>query len=89
MADLLANFPGTSDFSSPQQEIMVIEEQVWSMYFDGSSTIQGGGIEVVLKSPREEHMFAYKLHFPCDNNKSEYEALLVGLKAARRVGIKG
>ena len=59
------------------------------MHFDGSSIVQGGGIGVVLKSLREEHMLAYKLHFPCANNKSEYEALLVGLKAARRVGIKG
>ncbi|XP_075641919.1 uncharacterized protein LOC142613438 [Castanea sativa] len=88
VADMLANFLGTSDFSLPQQEIMVIEEQEWSMYFDGLSTVQGGGIEVVLKSPREEHTFAYKLHFPCANNAAEYEALLVRLKAARRLGIK-
>ena len=58
------------------------------MYFDGSSTVQVGGIEVVLKSPGEEHTFAYKLHFPCSNNEVEYEALLVGLKATRRLGIK-
>ena len=67
---------------------MVIEEQEWSMYFDGSSTFQGGRIEVVLRSPGEEHTFAYKLHFPCSNNEAKYEALLVGMKAARRLGIK-
>ena len=43
---------------------------------------------MVLKSPREEHMFAYKLSFPCSNNEEEYEALLLGLKAAKRIGIK-
>ncbi|XP_075663032.1 uncharacterized protein LOC142632532 [Castanea sativa] len=58
------------------------------MYFDGSSTSQRGGIGVVLKSPGEEHTFAYKLRFPCSNNEEEYEALLVGLKAAERLGIK-
>ena len=58
------------------------------MYFDVSFTIQGGGIRVVLKSLREEHTFAYKLHFPFSNNTAEYEALLVGLKAARKLGIK-
>ena len=47
---------------------MVIEGQEWSMYFDGSSTFQEGWIGVVLKSPGEEHMFAYKLHFPYSNN---------------------
>ena len=88
VADLLANFPRTNYFLPPQQEIMVIEEQVWSMYFDESSTIQGGGMEVVLKSPGEEHTFAYKLHFLCSNNEAEYEALLVGLKATRRLSIK-
>ena len=67
---------------------MVTEEQDWSMHFDGSSTFQGGGIGVVLKSPEEEHMFASKLRFPCSNNEAEYEALLVGLKAAKRLGIK-
>ena len=56
VADLLANFLGTSDFSLPQQEVLVREEQEWSMYFDGSSTFQGGGIgvvQMVLKSPKE------------------------------------
>ena len=57
---------------------MVIEEQEWSMYFDGSSTFQGGRIEVVLRSPGEEHTSAYKLHFPCSNNEAGYEALLIG-----------
>ena len=50
------------------------------MYFDGSSIVQGGRIRVVLKSSREEHTFAYKLHFPCSNNKAKYEALFVGLR---------
>ena len=58
------------------------------MYFNGSSTFQGGGIGVVLWLPGEEHTFAYKLRFPCSNNEVEYEALLVGLKVTRRLGIK-
>ena len=91
VVDLLANFLGTSDFSLPQQEVLVREEQEWSMYFDGSSTFQGGGIgvlQVVLKSPKEEHTFACKLRFPYSKNEVAYEALLVGLKVAKRLGIK-
>ena len=42
----------------------------------------------MLKSPGEEHTFAYKLCFPCSNNKAEYEALVVGWKEAKRLGIK-
>ena len=41
-----------------------------------------------MKSPREKHTFAYKLHFLCFNNATKYEALLVGLKATRKLGIK-
>lgn len=37
MVDLLANFPETSDFLLPQEEILVTEEKEWSMHFDGSS----------------------------------------------------
>ena len=58
------------------------------MYFDGSSIVQGRGIGVGLKSLGEEHTFAYKLYFPCFNNEAKYEALLVGLKIAKRLGIK-
>ena len=64
------------------------EEQKWSMHFDDSSTFPGGGIGVVLKSLGEEHLFAYKLHFPYSNNEAEYKFLLVGLKATKRLGIK-
>jgi len=42
----------------------------------------------VLKSLGEEHTFAYKLRFPCSNNEVEYEALVTGLKAAKRLGIR-
>ena len=58
------------------------------MHFDGLSTPQGGGIGVVLKSLGEEHTFTYKLRFPCSNNKVEYKALVVGLKATKRLGIR-
>ena len=54
----------------------------WLIYLPGK------GIGVVLKSLGEEHTFAYKLCFPCSNNEAEYEALVVGLKAAKRLGIK-
>ena len=41
-----------------------------------------------MRSLGEEHMFVYKLHFSCSNNEAEYEALIVGLKTAERLGIK-
>lgn len=41
-----------------------------------------------MKSIGEEHTFAYKLHFLCSNNEVEYEALVMGLKATKRLDIK-
>ena len=43
---------------------------------------------MVLKSQGEEHTFAYKLSFPYSINEVEYEALLAGLKVAKRLSIK-
>ena len=43
---------------------------------------------MVLKSIGEEHTFAYKLHFLYSNNEVEYEALVMGLKATKRLDIK-
>ena len=60
----------------------MVYELRWLIYLPGK------GIGVVLKSLGEEHPFAYKLCFPCSNNEEEYEALVVGLKAAKRLGIK-
>ena len=41
-----------------------------------------------MKSLGEEHMFAYKLGFLYSYNEAKYEAFLLGLKAAKRLGIK-
>lgn len=41
-----------------------------------------------MNLPREKHTFVYKLHFPCSDNEAKYKSLLVGLKVAKRIGIK-
>ena len=38
VVELLANYSGISDFSLPQQEVLVTKEQEWSMHFNGSFT---------------------------------------------------
>ena len=58
------------------------------MYFDGSSTQSSTCVGVVLISPSKEniHMY-YKLDFKTTNNIAEYEALLLGVKATKEMGI--
>ena len=58
------------------------------MYFDGASTQSSVGAGVVLISPSKENIhLSYKLDFKTINNIEKYEALLLGVKAAKEMGI--
>ena len=58
------------------------------MYFDGDSTQNSVDAGVVLISPSKENVhLSYKLDFKTTNNIAEYEALLLGVKAAKEMGI--
>ena len=44
---------------------------------DGLSTQQAGGIGIVLRSPKGDHLeYAVCLQFQTTNNEAEYEAML-------------
>ena len=63
--------------------------ELWKMYFDGSSSKEGAGAGILLISPGGESVsLVYKLEFVTTNNTIEYEALLLGLKAAKDMGIQ-
>ena len=58
------------------------------MYFYGASTQNSIGVGLVLISPSKENIhMSYKLEFKTTNNIEEYEALLLGVKAAKEMGI--
>jgi hypothetical protein len=62
---------------------------VWKMFFDGASSREGVGVGVVFVSPTQETIsFSYKLEFETNNNVEEYEALVLGLRAAKDMGIE-
>jgi ribonuclease HI len=62
---------------------------VWKMFFDGASSREGVGAGVVLVSPAQETIsLSYKLEFEITNNVAEYEALALGLRAAKDMGIE-
>jgi ribonuclease HI len=59
------------------------------MFFDGASSSIGAGAGVVFKSPSQETIsLSYKLEFEVTNNVAEYEALVLGLRAAKEMGIR-
>ncbi|CAL9011506.1 unnamed protein product [Prunus brigantina] len=65
------------------------EEEPWTLYFDGSSTLKGGGAGVVLVNPEGQAMtLSFKLNFPCTNNTVVYEAFIMGMSTAREMGVE-
>jgi ribonuclease HI len=61
----------------------------WTMYFDGSLKLDGGGTRVLFISPRGEQLkYVLQILWEVSNNEAEYEALLHGLCLAISLGIK-
>ncbi|XP_059668955.1 uncharacterized protein LOC132314056 [Cornus florida] len=97
LADLIAQFPSGNfelvqddlPHEKPDSTYYADENVVWTLSFDGSSTSKGGGVGVVLTSGEgKAQKFSYKLTFACSNNMAEYEALVLGLLAAREEKFK-
>jgi ribonuclease HI len=58
------------------------------MRFDGSKTIHGLGVGIVLTSPKNNQLrYVLQIHFAALNNVAEYEALVHGLKVSKDIGI--
>jgi hypothetical protein len=61
----------------------------WTMYFDGSLKLNGGGAGVLFISPKGEQLkYILQILWEVSNNEAEYEALLHGLRSAISLGIK-
>jgi ribonuclease HI len=59
------------------------------MFFDEASSKEGVGVGVVFVSPCQEDIpLSYKLEFETANNVEEYEALVLGLRATKDMGIE-
>ncbi|XP_050258811.1 uncharacterized protein LOC126703783 [Quercus robur] len=94
IAHLLAQFSGEEEFPLDDEvpgEVAMVEEvkEQWVMKFDGSSTAQSGGVEVVFYHEENETVaLSFKLEFPCSNNMAEYEAYLTGLVTSLEMRVK-
>nr|AAX96424.1 retrotransposon protein, putative, Ty3-gypsy sub-class [Oryza sativa Japonica Group] len=64
-------------------------EQFWVMYSDGSWSHRGAGVAAVLFSPNGVPIrYAARLQFDTTNNAAEYEAVLLGLRKAKALGVR-
>src|SRR6187397_229645 len=94
VSDFLADFPiedstPLEDNEFPDENLMMTEDDTWTLYFDGASNQKGCGVGVLLISPKEEHVpISIKLDFDVTNNDAEYEACVVGLETTLALGVK-
>ena len=71
-----------------RQQPEEVTTAIWTMYFNGVSAQNSASAGVVLISPSKENIhLSYKLDFKTMNNIAEYEALLLGVKVAKEMGI--
>jgi ribonuclease HI len=88
------SLPDTLLLRKPTDQITVqptetTEDDLWTMFFDGACTKESAGAGVVFISPsKKTSHLSFKLDFKVTNNIAEYEALLLGLNAAKERSIK-
>nr|GEW60933.1 hypothetical protein [Tanacetum cinerariifolium] len=64
-------------------------KEEWVLYTDGASSVKGSGAGLVLISPtKTEYTYALRLNFESTNNQAEYEALLAGLRIAKKIRVR-
>ncbi|GJS04389.1 reverse transcriptase domain-containing protein [Tanacetum coccineum] len=95
---ILANFinevPVGSEAMVPQETQYTIDhekdcKEEWVLYTDGASSAKGSGIGLILINPTmTEYTYALRLNFESTNNQAEYEALLAGLRIAKKMGVQ-
>jgi hypothetical protein len=84
LADFIADWtPGA------QEEETNKDTEAWTMYCNGSWGTFGAGAAAVLVVPSKVRTcYAAKLDFNCTNNIAKYEALLLGLRKLKAMGIR-
>ncbi|KAK0594549.1 hypothetical protein LWI29_017364 [Acer saccharum] len=92
LADFITDFtPGES--VQAEQELVALTETTtpgkWILSVDGSSSIKGSGLGLVLESPHGD-ILEQSIHcgFHATNNEAEYEALIAGLDLAKSLNVK-
>ncbi|GJR53353.1 reverse transcriptase domain-containing protein [Tanacetum coccineum] len=94
LADFLSDAPdGEAEeeyFRMPEVPPEVDDTEVWTLFTDGAASLKGSGAGLVLIGPSGlEYTYALRLTFVSTNNEAEYEALLAGLRIARKMKVSG
>ncbi|XP_066316398.1 uncharacterized protein [Miscanthus floridulus] len=86
-SQVLADF--VVEWTEVQMPPAVIDQEYWTMYFNGSLMKKGANIGLVFVSTLGVRMrYMVCLYFPSSNNMAKYEALINGLRIAIELGIR-
>ena len=86
-SQVLADF--VAEWTEIQMPQAAVDQEYWTMYFDGSLIKKGAEVGLVSISPLGVRMrYAIRIHFPVSNNVAEYEALVNGLRITIELGIR-
>ena len=84
LADFIADWtPGAQDEGS------ITDNEAWTVFCDGSwGTFDGGAAALLISPSKIKTCYMARLEFNCTNNIAEYEALLLGLRKLKTMGIR-
>ncbi|GJV04312.1 reverse transcriptase domain-containing protein, partial [Tanacetum coccineum] len=86
LADFLIEKPGKS---SSDTSVVETPQELWTLFTDGSSCVDGSGAGLILTSLKgTEFTYALRFQFIASNNEAEYDALIVGLRIATQMGVR-
>jgi ribonuclease HI len=72
-----------------QEEELTKYVEAWTVFCDGSwGTFGAGSADVLVAPSKVRTCYAARLDFSCTNNIAEYEALLLGLRKLKAMGIR-
>ncbi|GJY82085.1 reverse transcriptase domain-containing protein [Tanacetum coccineum] len=84
-----AGTPPEEFFRIPAQMQSKDDVERWTLFTDRASNSKGSGACLVLISPNGvEFTYALRLNFTSINNEAEYEALLAGLRLAKKMKVQ-
>ncbi|XP_052190043.1 uncharacterized protein LOC127799867 [Diospyros lotus] len=73
---------------TPSKEAKEKSITEWLLFVDGAASSQGSGAGIVLIPPEGESLeYSLRFAFPSSNNVAEYEALIAGLRLARKLEV--